>query len=85
MECSNISLNDTSPTIGQARITINNPYPPLPQIHLLDATIDVLLAQQTDLLAYVRRLEDRISVLERRTWWSMLKSQVQIWYSNLLT
>ncbi len=117
-----LSLDDTSPMIGQERIAVSNPQPyaaskrpwytfspfrprprgpipvtvteypepslppiitpPIPQLpdDTLSHFVQQLIISQSSLIEYVTRLEARIEVLERRTWWSMLKAQVRSWF-----
>lgn len=70
---SHLTLNDTSPTIGRGHLVINNPLPP-------GSEFLALANAHRDLVIYMSRLEDRICILESRTWWSMLKDQIKSWF-----
>lgn len=74
---SHLVISDTEVTVGVERISVNNPP------NYSDWTqLDDLIAMQTQLVSMVRMLEIRVSELERRTWWSMLKDLVKGWFAR---
>ncbi len=81
---SHLSINDTEPTIGEARLTVENPLAYVPT----KPPAEPSRAMQPLELFYVlsdriQALEARIVELEARTWWSMLKDQLRaIWRRN---
>lgn len=79
---SHLTLNDTSPTIGESHLVILNPVPSS-KIDL-HAAFSELLCNQNNLFIYVNALEQRLKTLESRSWWSMLKdqikSQIKFWF-----
>lgn len=72
---SHLTLNDTSPTIGESHLVILNPVPSS-KIDL-HAAFSELLYNQNNLFIYVNALEQRLKALESRSWWSMLKDQIK--------
>lgn len=75
-----LSLDDTNPLIGQERLAAINPKPSPPPDDTMSHLINQLIESHASLIAYVTRLESRITELEARTWWSMLKAQVRSWF-----
>ncbi len=77
---SHLTLNDTSPAIGEPRLLINDPIPA--ETRSSSDQFHILAQAHWDLVNYVTRLENRIIALESRTWWSMLVSQVKSWFRS---
>lgn len=82
---SHISLSDTDATIGEAHLAVVNP------VHLLPVTESIedirllvadLFSNQLAFTQRIHELERRVSVLESRTWWSLLKAQVISWFRH---
>lgn len=77
---SHLTISDTSLCIGEPRLSISDPHPlpdllspfPLDRIEQLEALVNrLMLALDIQ--------NERITILESRSWWSMLKAQIKSW------
>ncbi len=84
---SNLSISDTQATIGEERLSVMNPTPYTPPTHAMPVPgplvyLDDLVEMQAILTARIHALERRIEVLEHRTLWDLLKSQIKSWFKR---
>lgn len=72
-----LSINDSEPMIGASPLALSNPLPVLEPPRSMQP-LELFYRLQERIYA----LEARVTELESRTWWSMLKAQVRTWLNR---
>ena len=68
-----IRISDNDATVGPPRIFVEHPE----AIWIPEEPVDL-----SGILRQLEVLQQRVEVLERRTWWSMLKEQIRGWFNG---